>query len=105
VHLDGLLRHIHEEINESSFDILDSLTVPPTGNISLTEAKEFFPGKILAVNLPPHLAFASMDELHEGYQKILDEHGSKCLIIEHVEDLPEAALEKHLTAALDVCGY
>ncbi len=105
VHFDGLLRHIHEEIRESSFDILDSFTVPPTGNISLTEAKEFFPEKILAVNLPPHLAFASMDELHEGYQQILDDHGSKCLIIEHVEDLPEAALEKHLIAALDVCGY
>jgi len=57
------------------------------------------------VNLPPHLAYAAPDELHEGYQKILDEHGSKCLIIEHVEDLPESALENHLTAALDVCGY
>ncbi len=52
-----------------------------------------------------YLAFASMDELHEGYEKILDEHGKKCLVIEHVEDLPEEALENHLAAALDVCGY
>ncbi len=105
VHHDGLLRHLHKEINEASFDILDSFTVPPTGNISIKEAKEFFPGKILAVNLPPHLAYASMEELHEGYQQILDDYGSKCLIIEHVEDMPEEVLERHLTAALDVCGY
>ena len=105
VHHDGLLRHIRNEIRDSSFDILDSFTVPPTGDISLTEAKEFFPQKILAVNLPPHLAFASMEELHRGYEQIIEEHGKKCLIIEHVEDLPESALENHLTAALDVCGY
>jgi hypothetical protein len=105
VHHDGLLRHLRKELHEASFDILDSLTVPPTGNISLAEAREYFPEKVLAVNLPPHLAFASMDELHQGYARILNEHGSKCLIIEHVEDLPEAVLENHLTAALDVCGY
>ena len=105
VHHDGLLRHIREEIHQSSFDILDSFTVPPVGNISLSEAQEFFPEKVLAVNLPPHLAFASKKELHEGYERILAEHGKKCLIIEHVEDLPEQSLENHLTAALDVCGY
>ena len=105
VHHDGLLRHIRNEIHQSSFDILDSFTVPPVGNISLSEAREIFPEKILAVNLPPHLAFASKKELHEGYEKILDEHGKKCLIIEHVEDLPEESLENHLAAALDVCGY
>ena len=105
VHHDGLLRHIHKEIHDASFNILDSFTVPPTGDISLSEAKEFFPEKVLAVNLPPHLAFASKDELRAGYGQILDEHGSKCLIIEHVEDLPEAVLENHLSAALDACGY
>lgn len=105
VHHDGLLRHLANEIHESSIDIVDSFTVPPIGNISLTEAKEFFPEKTLSVNLPPHLAYASREELLVGYQKIIDEHGKKQLIIEHVEDLPEESLENHLTAALDVCGY
>jgi len=105
VHHDGLLRHLAKEIHETKIDIVDSFTVPPIGNISLTEAKEFFPEKILSVNLPPHLAYANMDELHAGYEKILQEHGKKQLIIEHVEDLPEESLENHLSAALDVCGY
>jgi hypothetical protein len=105
VHHDGLLRHIAKEIHESTFNIVDSFTVPPTGNISLEEAKQFFPEKTLAVNLPPHLCYASRQELLEGYEKILDEHGSKSLIIEHVEDLPDDVLENHLAAALDVCDY
>lgn len=105
VHHDGLLKHIAQEIHEASFDILDSFTVPPVGNISLSEARQVFPEKILTVNLPPHLAYASRQELLEGYGKILSEHGKKQLIIEHVEDLPEESLEAHLTAALDVCGY
>lgn len=105
IHHDGLIKHIVKEIHESSFDILDSLTIPPTGNVTVSEAREFFPEKVLTVNLHPHLAYATMDELHSGYEKILDDHGKKCLIIEHVEDLPEEVLENHLTAALDVCGY
>lgn len=105
VHHDGLLKHIAKEIHEASFDILDSFTVPPTGNISLSEAKEWFPEKILAVNLIPHLAYGTRQELLDGYEKVLSEHGKKQLIIEHVEDMPEESLENHLTAALDVCGY
>lgn len=105
VHHDGLLRHISTEIHAATFDILDSFTVPPVGNISITEAKQFFPEKILAVNLPPHLAYANRQELLNGYVQIVSDHGKKQLIIEHVEDLPEEALENHLAAALDVCGY
>jgi hypothetical protein len=105
IHHDGLIRHIVKEIQESSFDILDSLTIPPTGNVTVSEAREFFPDKVLTVNLPPHLAYATIEELHLGYEKILAEHGKKCLIIEHVEDMPEEVLENHLSAALDVSGY
>ena len=105
VHFDGLFRHLKEAMQESTFDIIDSFTVPPIGDVSITEAKEFFPEKQIFVNLPPHLARADEKELREGYGKIVDEWGSKKLVIEHVEDLPPEALEKHLVAAMDVCGY
>jgi len=90
---------------EGSFDIIDSFTVPPVGNVSISEAREFFPGKQIFVNLPPHLAWAEVDELRDGYAKIIEEWGSKTLTIEHVEDLPTQTIERHLSAALDVCGY
>ncbi len=105
VHLDGLIKHIAHDIEDSAFDIVDSFTVPPTGNVSISEAKEQMPSKQLFINLPPHLAQASVDELRKAYAEIIDEWGSKTLTIEHVEDLPVGAEEKHLAAAMDVCGY
>jgi hypothetical protein len=36
---------------------------------------------------------------------VINEWGSKRLVIEHVEDMPPDRLEMHLNAALDVCGY
>ena len=105
VHFDGLFRHLKRNVRDSTFDVIDSFTVPPTGDVSIPEAKEFFPEKRIFVNLPPHLAYANTESLRKAYAKILDEWGDKILTIEHVEDLPPAVLEKHLSAALDVCGY
>jgi hypothetical protein len=54
VHHDGLLAHLKEEIAVSPFQIVDSLTVPPSGDVSMSEARTMWPGKIPFVNLPPH---------------------------------------------------
>ena len=105
VHFDGLFGHLKNEIAESPIDIIDSFTVPPTGNVSLTEARQLWPNKIPYVNLPPHLAHAPTETIFQGYCEILAEWDSKLLTIEHVEDLPVQVLEKHLACALDVCGY
>ena len=105
VHHDGLLAHLKEEMAAAPFDIVDSFTVPPVGNMSLTEAKELWPDKIITVNLPPHLAHSSGDEIRKGYEAIVEEWGGTNLVIEHVEDMPEETLELHLNTALDVCGY
>lgn len=105
VHFDGLFGHLKKEITDSPIDIIDSFTMPPTGNVSLTEARQLWPDKIPYVNLPPHLAHASDEDIRQGYSDILSEWGSKRLTIEHVEDLPIHVLERHLSCALDVCGY
>jgi uroporphyrinogen-III decarboxylase len=105
VHCDGLLSHIRNEIAHSPFDIIDSFTVPPVGDVTLTEAKNLWPQKTIAMNLAPHLAHSSYDEVVKGYEEILSEWGNNKLIIEHVEDMPQDTLEMHLSAVLDVCGY
>jgi hypothetical protein len=105
VHFDGLFAHLKNQISDSPFDIIDSFTVPPVGNVALREVRELWPDKTPFINLPPHLAHAGVDELHEGYAGIIEEWGSKILTIEHVEDLPPEQLELHLSAVLDVCGF
>lgn len=105
VHHDGLIGHLRKEIAAAPFDIVDSFTIPPCGNWSLSDFKSECPNKLLFINLPPHLAYAEMNELHIEYEKLIDQWGSKRLVIEHVEDMPPDRLEMHLNAALDVCGY
>jgi hypothetical protein len=105
IHFDGLFRHLINVMRDSTFDIIDSFTVPPTGNVSIAEVKRLLPDKQIFVNLPPHLAFSDPTELRKGYSRIVDDWGSKVLTIEHVEDMPPETLESHFMAALDVCGY
>ncbi len=105
VHHDGLMATLKNEMAEAPFDIIDSFTIPPVGDVTLTEAKRLWPDKLIFINLPPHLAHSNKAEIRKGYEEILKEWGSKKLVIEHVEDMPEEVLELHLNSALDVCGY
>jgi hypothetical protein len=105
-HLDGRLGHLKKEIAEAPLKVVESFTVPPTGEISLTEARLLWPDKLLFINTPPHLALAEPKEVREGYQAIGEEWGSKKgLLIEHSEEMPLEKVESHLSAAMDVFGY
>ena len=64
-----------------------------------------WPGKIPFINLPPHLAWSSPEELREEYAKIVDTWGDTGMVIVHVEDFPLPQVETHLKAVMDVCGY
>jgi hypothetical protein len=105
VHHDGLFAHLKKEIAEAPFQVLDSFTIPPVGNVSLRQAKQWWPDKIPFVNLPPHLAYADREALREAYAQIMTDWGSAVLTIEHVEDLRPDQVERHLNAALDVADY
>lgn len=105
-HMDGRFGHLKKEVNEAPFKVVESLTVPPVGDISLTEVKSIWPDKILFINTPPHLALAEAEEVRKGYIALAEEWGSKKgLLIEHSEDMPLEKVETHLSAALDVFGY
>ncbi len=105
VHHDGLLKRLSHEIADAPFSIVDSFTVPPSGDLSLAEAKASWPGKIPFVNLPPHLAWSSPEELRREYGGIVDTWGDTGMVIVHVEDFPLPQVEIHLQAVMDVCGY
>jgi len=105
-HHDGQFGHLKKEIADSPLDVIESFTVPPGGDVSLTEAKKLWPDKMLFVNTPPHIAQSPIEEVREAYEQILTEWGQKRgLLIEHSEDIPMDKLEMNLSTALDVCGY
>lgn len=105
-HMDGRFNHLKKEVGEAAFKVVESLTMPPVGDISLTEAKAIWPDKILFINTPPHLALSEPEEVRKGYRALAEEWGNKRgLLIEHSEDMPLDKVETHLSAALDVFGY
>ncbi|NLE74820.1 MAG: hypothetical protein GX604_09370 [Actinobacteria bacterium] len=105
-HFDGQIGHITKEIGDAHLDYIDSYTVPPVGDVSLTEAKRLWPGLRLWINCPPHLAQAEPDEVRAGYELIAEEWGSKTgIAVNHIEEIPVYKWEEHLSAALDAFGY
>lgn len=105
-HMDGRFGHLKKEIGESCLKIIESITVPPVGDVSLAEAKSLWPDKILFVNCPPHVNNAAPEKVRDEYIAILEEWGGKRgLLIEHSEDIPLDKVEMNLSAALDVFGY
>lgn len=105
-HYDGLIGHLKKDIAQTPLNFIDSFTVPPVGDMSLTEAKSLWPDKVIFMNTPPHLALLDYEEVRKGYEAIAEEWGSKkSLWVEHSEEIPLDKVEMHLSAALDAFGY
>jgi len=105
-HMDGRLGSLKNEIARSPLKVIESFTVPPCGDVSLTEAKSLWPGKILFVNTAPHLAWVEPQEVRKGYKAIAEEWGSKRgILLELSEDLPLEKVEQHMSAVMDAFGY
>ena len=105
-HMDGRLGSIKKEIAEAPLKVIESLTVPPAGDISLTEVKKIWPDKIVFMNFAPHLHWAEPKEVRKGYEALAEEWGSKKgIILELSENLPPEKLEAHVSAAMDAFGY
>lgn len=106
VHMDGRLGNIKKDIAETPINIVESFAVPPTGDISLTEARKIWPDKMIFMNTASHLAWAKPDEVRKGYEALAMEWGSKKgLLLELIEELPLETVEAHMSAAMDAFGY
>ena len=96
-HMDGRLQALVKEIGEADLDLIEALTPPPMGNVSLAEAREAWPGKAQWINFTSNLHIASSAEIEEHTRQLLAEAGSKRgFAIGITEDAPVEALERSL---------
>ena len=104
--MDGRLGNLRKEIAETPIDAVESFSVPPTGDLTLAEARSIWPGKMIFVNTASHLAWAEPEEVRRFYEALAEEWGSKKgLLLELSEQLPLETVEAHMSAALDAFGY
>jgi uroporphyrinogen-III decarboxylase len=103
VHMDGRLATLKDATAEAEFDIVEALTPPPMGDVSIREARQSWPDKALWINFTSSIHIEPADVIEAHTRQLLEEAGSKRgFAIGVTEDVPVEALEKSLDVILRV---
>ena len=89
VHYDGELKAIADQMAHAPFHIVESLTEPPEGNMTLDECRAAWPDKSFWANINVGLYSLPQDELCEAMIAMRERAGKKALAFEVSEDVPE----------------
>ncbi len=90
-HYDGKLRSCSELVKKAPIDIIESLTSPPEGDMSISECRSLWPDKKFWVNINVSNYNLPPDDLRAYIYKTIEEGAvdGKGLAFEVSEDLPE----------------
>jgi hypothetical protein len=105
VHMDGNLKSLEADIAAARFDIVEAMTPPPMGDLSIREARQSWPTKALWLNFTSSMHIEPPDVIAAHTRELLAEAGStRGFGISVTEDAPVEALEKSLAAIAQVLG-
>jgi uroporphyrinogen-III decarboxylase len=98
IHMDGRIRALKDLINQTDFDGIESLSFPCIGgDLTLKEAREAFPGKVILPNFPSNLCLNTKEEIEEFIVELLKEAGKeKAFMLQISEDIPAEQWKKVL---------
>lgn len=97
VHMDGSLKSLQADIARAEFDIVEAITPPPMGDVSLREARGCWPGKALWINFTSSMHIEPSDVIEAHTRALVAEAGTKRGFgVSITEDAPVAALERSL---------
>jgi hypothetical protein len=90
VHLDGKLRSLRSLVAGSSFDVIDSFSLPEmSGDITVREAQAAWPRKVLCPNFPTVLCNSPEDVIRSFLETLwADFSGNKPFMLQLSEDFP-----------------
>ena len=95
--MDGRLASIKKTIAEADFEIVEALTPPPMGDVSVKEARELWPDKALWINFTSSVHIESPESIEAHTRELLQQAGTKKgFAIGITEDAPVKALEQSL---------
>jgi hypothetical protein len=97
VHMDGRLASLKDAIAEAEFDIVEALTPPPMGDVSIKEAREIWGDKALWINFTSSMHIEPPEVIEAHTRELIEEAGSKKgFAMGITEDAPVEALERSL---------
>jgi len=103
VHMDGRLRALVDEIGAAELDIVEAITPPPMGDVSLEAARRHWPDKALWINFTSSVHLDPPEAIRAHTRDPLAQAGTRRgFAIGVTEDAPVAALERSLGAIASV---
>jgi hypothetical protein len=105
VHMDGNLKSLEADIAAAQFDIVEAMTPPPMGDLSIREARQSWPTKALWLNFTSSMHIEPPDVIAAHTRELLAEAGTtRGFGISVTEDAPVEALERSLAIIARVLG-
>ncbi len=90
VHMDGNLQILKESIGESGIDFIEAFTGPPMFDLSVAEAREAWPDKVLWINYTSNLHVAGTKAIREHTLDLLQQaHPGDHFLISITENVPD----------------
>jgi hypothetical protein len=104
-HLDAENRPWMKEIGDSSLDWIEAFTPAPDTSMSVAEAREAWPGKVLFINFPSSVHVAGASVIEETTKRILkDAVPGDRFIIGITENVPEERWRESYSIILRTCN-
>ncbi len=104
VHLDGNCGPLRDMIAGSGIDVVEAFTPAPDTDMTLTEAREAWPEKVLWINFPSSMHLRDDAEVYDTACSLIDEDaGARKLLIGITEDVPEDRWQQTFQAINRAC--
>ena len=98
-HLDGNNRLWAQAVADSALDYVEAFTPAPDTDMSVAEALEAWPDKVLWINFPSSLHLASIEAIEEATRQMIREAApGNRLIIGITEDIPQDRWQQNMLA-------
>jgi hypothetical protein len=98
VHMDGRIKALKDLVNQTGIDVIESLSLPDVGgNLTLTQARQAFPGMVIIPNFPSNWCLLNDKELESRVSALLAESGTTVpFMLQVSEDIPPSEWKRVL---------
>jgi hypothetical protein len=104
VHFDGDTAAFAPLIAASDLDYIEALTPPPVGDVTITQARSWWPDKALWINFPSSVHLEPTEVVRTTARALLDEAaGHPRFLMGITEDVPSELWPRTYRAILDEC--
>jgi hypothetical protein len=94
-HMDDKTKGLADLIAACPWDVMEAFAVSPDGDVSVAEARELWPGRVISLNFPSALHLAPPEDIQRATRQFIEEaESTQGILISLTEDYPQDCAEK-----------